>query len=56
MKTFNMLLDDLSKLYGLPPYNTDTNFVRGDGYFASAIEQSYSQEDIQKAKKQLGVK
>lgn len=43
----------LKKLYGLPPYNTLTNICYGDGYFAKSIEEKFSKEEIEKAKKKL---
>jgi len=32
---------DLKKLYGLPPYDEASNYVRNDGYFARAIQRDY---------------
>ncbi len=45
----------LKKLYGLFPYNTWTNICCGDGHFAKSIQEKFSQEDIEKAKKNLGI-
>lgn len=50
------LKDDLKKLYGLPPYNTPTNMVYGDGYFARSLKNKYGEEAVNKAKKELGIK
>lgn len=35
------ILDDLKKLYGLPPYDSGGNICRGDGYFARSLEEKY---------------
>nr|DAD77459.1 MAG TPA: hypothetical protein [Podoviridae sp. ctaNW81] len=45
----------LKKLYGLPPYNTWTNICYGDGHFAKSIQEKFSQDEIDKAKKKLGI-
>lgn len=51
----NELEEMLKKLYGLPPYNTWTNLCYGDGYFAKSIQEKFSQDEINKAKKKLGI-
>lgn len=49
------LLDMLRKLNGLEPYNTPTNYLYGDGYFAASIQQKYSLEQINQAADALGI-
>lgn len=42
---------DLAKLDGAPPYDSPTNVVRGDGYFASSLAKKYgmSISDLRRA-------
>lgn len=47
--------DDIKKLHALPPYNSPSNFVAFDGYFAQSIQEKYSAEVIKRAQKELGV-
>lgn len=47
--------DQLRKLNGLPPYDTPSNYVRGDGYFWLSIKREFSKKDIDAAKKKLGI-
>ncbi len=35
------LREDLAKLDGKPPYNTGSNILQGDGYFAKSLEEKY---------------
>lgn len=45
----------LRKLYGLPPYDNWSNICYGDGYFAKSIQEKFSEEDIKRTKKRLGI-
>lgn len=47
--------DKLKKLYGFKPYDSNTNYVKNDGYFKASIERDYSSETIKQAKKELGI-
>lgn len=49
------LKDALRKLYGLEPFGKGTPTYH-DGYFAASISKSYSAEEIESAKKELGIK
>lgn len=44
-------VDDLKKLCGDKPYNTGSNIVTGDGYFAKSLEHKYgmSLSELEKA-------
>ena len=47
--------EDLRKLHGLGEYDCPSNYVRGDGYFASFISRNYSERNLELAKRQLGI-
>lgn len=51
-----LLLEDLRKLYALPPYNEPSNHAAHDGYFWSSIKRRFSTEQINQAKEILGIK
>ena len=42
-------IDDLRKFNRLPPYDTPSNYVAGDGYFANWLEEEYPQEVLEEA-------
>lgn len=45
--------NDLRKFYFLPPFNTPSNFVAGDGYFLVSIHDNYPKEIRKKAIEEL---
>lgn len=48
-------LDDLRRLYALPPYNGSTNYVAHDGYFAQSIRDGYDEKLLAECRKELRV-
>ena len=40
------LTDDVKKYLGIPPYDVNSNFVRGDGYFAVDCHNLYGKEEF----------
>lgn len=49
------LEDMLKKLYGLPPYNNCYNICYGDAFYARSIQEKFSEQEIQQAKKKLKI-
>lgn len=45
--------DALRKLHGLPPYNTASNYVAHDPYFAKSIDADYTADEIRMAKARI---
>jgi len=54
--TVNNAVDDLKKLYAMPPYDNAGNLVANDGIFARSINATYSSRVLTMAKSQLGIK
>ena len=52
-KLYRQCLDDLKRLYGMAPYDGNTNYVRNDGYFAASINKQYPKEVIEECRKEL---
>lgn len=52
-KMYRNCLDDLKRLYGMDPYDDNTNYVRNDGYFAASINKQYPKELIEECRKEL---
>ena len=44
-------VEDLKKLRGMPPYDTTSNYVQGDAYFAKSIDRNYSEKTYEQALK-----
>ena len=42
-------VEDLRKLYGLPPYDGPDNYVQGDGIFARSIKIKYFNDTYNEA-------
>jgi len=40
-KQLKTALDDLKRLYGIPPYDTMSNICYSDGYFANSLVHIY---------------
>lgn len=53
VKMYRNCLDDLKRLYGMDPYDDNTNYVRNDGYFAASINKQYPKELIEECRKEL---
>lgn len=47
--------EQLKKLNGLPPYNSSTNFVAHDNYFAQSIREEFDEKVILECKKELRI-
>ena len=52
-KMYRACLYDLKRLYGMDPYDGNTNYVRNDGYFAASINKQYPKELIEECRKEL---
>jgi hypothetical protein len=48
------LKDDLSKLFGLPPYDKPNNICRDDAYYAKSLEEKWG-KSIKELKKDCGL-
>lgn len=46
---------DLKTLFGLPPYDEPSNYLRGDGYFAQSLERKYG-KTIDELCRETGIK
>lgn len=46
MGIYANLIDDCKKLLGQPPHDTDTNVVKGDGFFLKSLYDKYGETDV----------
>ena len=44
---------DLAMFRGLPPYDTPSNYTRGDGYFIMSINNKYGRDMVDKVNAEL---
>lgn len=47
--------EDIKKYYGLAPYNTPANTLKGDGFYGSYIRNTYPREQIERCCNYLGI-